>query len=141
MKNKNMDYNSINFRNKDIDRFSSKFGKETDPPVGYEKQKNLGTETKSSVKSGTNSIANAVNAAIDNRLANMSESEKSKVANKAAQKVAEKVFTNQGGKENPNLWKFQDYSSYALGVPGHTEEMESAAKKTYTDIMNRGKKK
>jgi hypothetical protein len=144
MKNKSMDYNSINFRNKDVDRFATKFGKDTDPPYGYQKQTTIGDQASSAGKSGAKSMSNAYLNAVSNKMQNMTEQEKMKVANQAAKKTAEKIFEADGGKENPSLYSFRQAALREVGLPTDVKYMEDEAKSTYKQVMdlpNRNKPK
>jgi hypothetical protein len=137
------DYNSINFKNRDIDRFAGKFG-QGDPqgdPIGYQKQKTVRGEVSKTAKSGAKSMAEAYNKGLTKKMSTMTDQEKNKLANKAAQKTAEKIYEADGGKENPTLYNIQNKLQYYSGMPTNREYMERKAKGTYDKVMNVGKPK
>lgn len=144
MKNKSMDYNSINFKNKDVDRFATKFGKDTDPPYGYQNQTTIGEQVSNAGKSGARSMSNAYLNAVSNKMQNMTEQEKMKLANQTAKKTAAKIYESDGGNENPNFYSFRQSALRSAGLPTDVQYMEEQAKSAYKQVMdlpNRNKPK
>lgn len=139
MAKQKMNYDAINFKNKDVDKFATKFG--NGDPIGYQKQKTVRGEVGKAAKSGAKSMKDAYTEALSKKMSTMTDQEKNKLANKAAQKTAEKIYEADGGKENPTLYNIQNKLQNYTGQPTNREYMEKQAKRSYERVMDLGKSK